>query len=451
MQNKSLRIPPPQPKQELFLTAEERFVFFGGARGGGKSWVARIKAILLALFFPGIRILFLRRTFPELRENHIRPMRSMLRGIAIYKASDKTFEFPNGSIIIFGYCDSESDVDQYQGHEYDVIFMEEATQFTEYQFTTLTACIRGVNVFPKRMYLTGNPGGVGHAWVKRLFVDRDFREKESPEDYRFIPAKVEDNRILMETNPGYVRMLDNLPPGLREAWRDGKWDVFIGQYFAEFDREIHVCDPFQPQEWWRYYITMDYGLDMLAAYLIGVDEQGAAWVIGEVYEGRDLGEGHDGLVISQAAKEVKELAGNFSISAYLAPPDLWNRRQETGKSVADIFAENGIYLQKAGADRVSGWLAVKEYLKIREREDGTAAPMLRIFPNCRNLIRTLPQLQYDRKRPSDVATEPHEITHAPDALRGFCAYWTSAAREPHEQKQPKLIETLRPKQKGRKI
>lgn len=451
MQSRVLQLPPPQPKQEEFLTAEERFVLFGGARGGGKSWVVRFKANVLALYYPGIRILFLRRTLPELRENHIRPMRKMLHGIANYKVSDKVFEFPNGSIIVFGYCDSESDVDQYQGQEYDVIFVDEATQFTEYQFSTLTACIRGVNAFPKRMYLTGNPGGVGHAWVKRLFVDRDFHGDERPEDYRFIPARVQDNKALMESNPEYIRMLDNLPPGLREAWRDGKWDVFIGQYFAEFDREIHVCEPFQPPEWWRYYITLDYGLDMLAAYLIGVDETGEAWVIGEVYEGRDLGEGHDGLVISAAAREVKQLAGDYRITAFLAPPDLWNRRQESGKSVADIFAEHGVFLTKAGGDRVSGWLAVKEYLKVRTREDGTAAPRLHIFPNCRNLIRTLPQLQYDRKRPSDAATEPHEITHAPDALRGFCAYWTTAANEPHEPKRQKLIDTLRPKQKGRRL
>ncbi len=448
MPNKVLEIPAPQPKQELFLTAAERFILFGGARGGGKSWVVRVKAALLALYYGGIRILFLRRTLPELRENHIRPMRTMLHGIATFKASDKTFEFPNGSVIVFGYCDSESDVDQYQGQEYDVLFLDEATQFTEYQFSTLTACVRGVNAFPKRMYLTANPGGVGHAWVKRLFIDRDFRGNERPEDYRFIPAKVQDNKALMESNPEYVRMLDNLPPGLREAWRDGKWDVFIGQYFTEWDRDIHVCDAFRPPDWWQYYIAMDYGLDMLAAYLIGVDEVGAAKVIGEVYEGRDLGEGHQGLLISQAAERVKQLAGDFVISEYLAPPDLWNRRQESGKSVADIFAETGIYLTKTGGDRVSGWLAVKEYLKIREREDGTRAPMLQVFPNCRNLIRCIPQLQYDPKRPSDVATEPHEITHAPDALRGFCAFRISAAKEPKQETRPKLIDTLR-LEKGR--
>ena len=162
----------PNPKQLEFFRARERFVAYGGARGGGKSWAIRQKARLLALRWPGIRILILRRSFPELQENHILPLLSDLRGLAQYRASEKAFLFPGGSRIKFGYCDRERDVDQYQGQEYDVIFLDEATQFTEYQYITLTPCIRGANDFPKRMYLTCNPGGVGHMWVKRLFVDR---------------------------------------------------------------------------------------------------------------------------------------------------------------------------------------------------------------------------------------------------------------------------------------
>ncbi|MBO4914665.1 MAG: phage terminase large subunit [Oscillospiraceae bacterium] len=445
-----IKYPQPQPKQELFFSARERYVCYGGARGGGKSWCVRHKAVLMAARYAGIRMLILRRTLVELRENHIRPMRAMLKGVADYRATDKTFEFPNGSLIVFGYCDGESDVDQYQGQEYDVIFMDEATHFTEYQYATLTACLRGANDFPKRMYLTCNPGGPGHAWVKRLFIDRDFREGERPEDYVFIPAKVTDNRVLMEKDPEYVRRLDNLPRGLREAWRDGKWDVFVGQFFTEWDRDRHVVEAFQPPSWWRWYVTMDYGLDMLAALLIGVDEKGDAYVVGEVYEGRDLGDGHDGLIVSEAAKAVIELAGERVITAYLAPPDLWNARQETGRSVADIFAEHGVYLTRTSNDRVDGWMAVKEWLKPRICEDGAERPRLRFFPNCRNIIRTLPLLQYDERRPNDVSNSPHELTHAPDALRGFCVYRTIKGNEPAAQTRVKLIDRLEPKSKRRR-
>ena len=444
-----LALPPPQPKQELFFSARERYVCYGGARGGGKSWCVRHKAVLMAARYAGVRILIVRRTLVELRENHIRPMRQLLRGVAEYRATDKTFEFPNGSLIVFGYCDSEGDVDQYQGQEYDVIFLDEATHFTEYQYATLTACLRGANDFPKRMYLTCNPGGVGHAWVKRLFIERSFRAGERPEDYVFIPARVTDNRVLMEKDPEYVRRLDNLPHGLREAWRDGDWNVFAGQYFTEWDREKHVVEPFVPPAWWRWYVTMDYGLDMLAALLIGVDDMGDAYVVGEVYEGRDRGEGHEGLIVSEAAEAVKRLAAGRTVTAYLAPPDLFNARQETGRSVADIFAEQELYLTKTGNNRVDGWMAVKEWLKVCEGDDGVPRPRLRFFPNCRNIIRCLPLLQYDEKRPNDVRNEPHELTHAPDALRGFCVYRTAGGAEPKPTPRVKLIDQLGPRERTR--
>ena len=445
----ALTLEAPQRAQQPFFDARQRFVCYGGARGGGKSWCVRHKAVLMAARWAGIRILILRRTLVELRENHILPLLSLLAplGQAVrYKAVDKAFAFGNGSRIVFGYCASESDVNQYQGQEYDVIFLDEATHFTEYQFSTLTACLRGANDFPKRMYLTCNPGGVGHAWVKRLFIDRQFKENERPEDYVFFKALVTDNKVLMDKDPEYVRQLDNLPHGLREAWRDGNWDVFVGQYFTEWEREKHVCEPFQPPEWWRWYISIDYGLDMLAALLIGVDDTGDAYVVGEVYEGRDLGEGHDGLIVSEAAKAVKALGDGRRITAYLAPPDLWNARQETGKSVADIFAEHGVYLTKTSNDRVDGWMAVKEWLKVRDGE-----PRLRFFPNCRNIIRTLPLLQYDEKKPNDVANTPHELTHAPDALRGWCVYWTANGAAPAEPQREKLIDRLNGRKRSRRI
>lgn len=442
----------PNPKQVEFFKARARFVGYGGARGGGKSWSIRQKARLLALYYGGIRILILRRTFPELQENHILPMRSDLAGLAVWKESEKAFSFPNGSRIKFGYCASEHDVDQYQGQEYDVIFLDEATQFTEYQYITLVPCIRGVNDFPKRMYLTCNPGGVGHAWVKRLFIDRDYREDEDLADYVFISAKATDNPQLMETNPGYIKMLNNLPPGLREAWRDGSWDVFAGQYFTEWDREVHVVEPFTPPTWWRWYVSLDYGLDMLAAYLIAVDERGQAYVVREMYRGRDLGPGHDGLIISEAADAVKGLADGVRVYEWLAPPDLWNRRQETGKSVADIFAEHGVYLTRTSNDRVAGWLAVKEWLQVHVDEQGISTARLKIFRGCTNLIRCLPQLQYDDKNPSDCATEPHEITHGPDAIRGFCVYWTTKSNgEPRAPSRQRLTEKYKARDISRRM
>lgn len=418
------QFPQPNERQREFFLAGERFIAYGGARGGGKSWAVRQKSMLLALNYTGIKILILRRTYPELRENHIRPLQKLLKDIAEYKETEKVFNFPNGSRIKFGYCDSEADTLQYQGQEYDIIFIDEATQFTEYQFQTLTACLRGANSFPKRIYLTCNPGGVGHNWVKRLFIDKHYKGSEEAADYRFIKAGVYDNPVLLAHDKGYVKMLENLSPRLQKAWLYGDWDIFEGQFFEEFDREIHICSPFAIPPHWRIYRTMDYGLDMLAVLWIAVDEQNRAYVFRELYK--------PNMLISQAAEAIKSMT-NEPIYATLAPPDMWNRRQETGKSVADIFAQHGILLSKSSNQRVQGWLAMKEWLKPMDTIEGerrTAA--LQIFPNCVNLIRCLPALQTDSKNPNDCATEPHEITHAPDALRGFCVYRTQQASRINE-------------------
>lgn len=432
-----LRIGEPNVKQKLFLTAQTRFVGYGGARGGGKSWAVRAKASLLGLHYAGIRMLLLRRTYPELKENHVLPLQSLLRDIATYRETDKVFVFPNGSRLKLGYLDSDGDVLQYQGQEYDVIFMDEATHFTKFMFDVLTACLRGANKFPKRFYLTCNPGGVGHDWVKRLFIDRQYERGENPEDYTFIAARVYDNKALLETDTGYVQMLENLPDNLRRAWLDGDWDVFDGQYFTEFNRNLHVVDPFEIPVHWRRYTAMDYGLDMLAHYWVAVDERNNAYVYRELYE--------SGLIVSQAVERIRETercGKEGEIYTRLAPPDLWNTQSTTGKSTALLFDEFGLPLTRSNNDRIAGWIAVKELLKPVQccREDGEEerTARLKIFSTCRNLIRCIPLAQYDDKKVNDVATEPHEITHSLDALRYFAISWTYPAEKPFETNKVKL-------------
>lgn len=402
----------------------------------------RRKSVLLALRYPGIRVLILRRTYPELTETYVKPMRGELAELirakqVRYKETSKEFDFSNGSLLMLGYCDTDADIDRYQGAQYDVIFIDEATQWPEDWYLILTACLRGVNDFPKRMYLTCNPGGVGHTWVKRLFIDREYKANENPEDYRFIQALVYENTALMEKNPDYLRQLQNLPEKLRKGWLEGEWDLFDGQYFAEFRREKHVIQPFELPTRWRRYVTMDYGLDMLATYWIAVDEEGKGYVYRELYEGRDNGKGADGRghIVSAAARRVREcMQPGERIEAWLAPPDLWNRNRDSGRSTAELFAEAGMVLTKTSNDRIAGWRAVREWLADMVDVHGQTVPRLRIFANCKNLIRTLPAVQFDEKKPEDVATEPHELTHAPDALRGFCVYRSNPADPPPPEK-----------------
>lgn len=409
------------PKQVLFCKATNKYICYGGARGGGKSYVSRIKMILLALNYSGIQILLLRRTLKELRENHVLQFQKLLRGIATYKDSTKEFIFPNGSRIVLGYCDNEKDVLQYQGQAYEVIVLEEATMFTEFQFQSLTESNRmsgNLKVpFIPRMYFTCNPGGVGHAWVKRLFIDKDYKESETPEDYLFIPAQVFENKYLMENDPQYVKTLENLPEDRKQAMLYGNWDVFDGQFFREFNRNVHVVEPFTIPEEWNRYIAIDYGLDMFAVLFIAVDTKGKAYVYNEIYKSN--------LIVSEARQVLKSYMRDKKYKDIYAPPDLWNRNRDTGKSTFELFYDGGLMFTKASNDRVAGWLNVKEWLKVKKVRDEQTGEIkeesnLKIFSNCTNLIRCLPQLQYDDKNPNDVATEPHEITHITDALRYFC-------------------------------
>ena len=425
------------PKQKQFCRARSRYIAYGGARGGGKTHVLMRKATGGALTYPGIRILIVRREYPELEQNIILPMRKLIpQEIAAYNGSMRMLFFVNGSTIKFGHF-GERDTDEYQGVEYDWIFMEEATQFTEWQFRTLGASLRGSTRIPRRMYLTCNPGGVGHIWVKRLFVDREYTEGENPKDYTFIRATVDDNPQLLEGSPEYKQMLDLLPEDVRRAWRYGDWDALAGTFFPEFRKETHVIDCFEylpptgggiqrvskvPGEWKKYRV-FDYGLDMFACLWIAVDFDGRCYVYREVQQ--------PNLIVSDAAALALDLTPpGEQIEFTIAPPDMWNRQKDSGKSMAETFALNGLGLVRASNNRVQGWMAIKEMLKpMKGAEDN---PGLLVASDCRGLIRNLSMIQHDAKNPSDCATEPHEITHICDALRYFCVTRTLGAEKPAE-------------------
>jgi len=364
----------------------------------------RRKFVLLALRYDGLKLLLLRRTLTELRENHTLTLLSELKDIAKYTDREHAFVFPNGSRLKLGYCDSETDVLQYQGQEYDVIGLEEATHFTEYQRDFLTTCNRSIRTdFKPRMYYTSNPGGAGHAWFKRLFIDKQYRNGENAQDYNFIPAKVYDNPILMQNNPEYLESLKSLPPDLRRAHLEGDWDVFSGQFFPEFRREKHVCRPFEIPDNWERFRSLDYGLDMTACFWWAVDKDDNYYIYRELYQ--------SGLTLSAATQAINTLSyPGEDIRYTVASPDLWNNRQETATSGTQIMANNGLIgLIEANDNRLTGWRIMREYL--------TSPKKFHIFSICENLIRTLPQLQYDKLRVEDAASYPHEVTHAAESVR----------------------------------
>lgn len=414
-------------KQKQFIDARENEVLFGGAAGGGKSYGQIVDALLFALKYPGSKQLILRRTFSELDKSLIRTSLALYpREIYSFNSSSHTGKFKNGSCIDFGYCANENDVYQYQSAEYDCIRFDELTHFTEMQYVYLISRVRGANPFPKQIKSSTNPGGVGHSWVKARFVDPAPSAVtfcgEGEMTRVFLPSLLSDNDFLNKNDPAYRSRLEALPEREKKALLFGDWNIFEGQYFTEFSAKSHVCEPFEIPPSWRRYRTVDYGLDRLAVLWIAVSNDGCAYVYREYCE--------SGLPISAAARAINERTPQGEdIYVTLAPPDLFARTQESGKTKASLFHEFGVTFTKTSNDRECGWLAIKELLC-----DTGYGVRLKIFRNCTEIIKCLPALTVDKIRPTDCANEPHEITHAPDALRGFAIFHTRPS-EPKSKKR----------------
>ena len=415
-----------QPKQTLFLKDKHRHIAYGGARGGGKSWAVRTKSKLLAFRYPGIKILIVRKTYKELQNNHIEQLTAELAGFAKYNRSDKMFRFPNGSTISFGYCANEGDLGQYQGAEYDVVFIDEAGQLQESWIRKINLCVRGTNGFPKRTYYTLNPGGPGHAYFKRVFVDRNFNPDEDPNDYFFIQAKVEDNKALMDTQPDYLRELENLPPTLRAAWKDGRWDVYEGQFFEEFrddpehyqDRRwTHVIEPFEIPDGWTICRSYDFGYGKpFSCAWWAVDYDGTIYRIMELYgctrtpnEGVKWTPDKQFEEIHKTEMQHPWLKGKTIIG--VADPAIWDASR--GESVADTAARYGVYFTKGDNERIAGWMQC--HYRLQFDEDGY--PRMYVFNTCRAFIRTIPLLIYDEHKVEDLDTTMED--HVADEWRYF--------------------------------
>ena len=424
----SINIPEPNEKQKLFLSDHHKYIAFGGARGGGKSWSVRVKAKLLAFNYAGIKQMIMRRTYPELYANHIKPLLQELPiGSYKYNDSKKELTFPNGSCILFRYCNNDKDLLNYQGTEVDILYIDEATQFSEEQYKVLIACVRGVNNFPKRVYLTCNAGGIGHQWVKRLFISKSYRDGENPDEYSFIQSLVTDNKALLKEQPDYIKQLEALPPKLKEAWLYGNWDIFEGQFFEDFvDRPeyyqertwTHVIDPFEIPEGWKIYRSFDWGYNKpFSCGWWAVDYEGVAYRILELYgctktpnEGVKWTPPKVFSEIANIEREHRWLRGKHIIG--IADPAIWNA--ETGKSIAEVAADHGVFFTKGDHERIAGWMQVHYRLAF----DDNGFPMMYVFSNCKAFIRTIPLLQYDEHKPEDLDSDGED--HCADEVRYFC-------------------------------
>ena len=432
-------------KQYAFLSSDKKHVGFGGARGGGKSWSVRTKAKILAVSYEGIKILIVRRTFPELVNNHINQLIDELHGIAKYNKTEKVFTFPNGSTIKFGYCNNDKDLDQYQGAEYDVIFLDEATQLQEMWIKKITACVRGVNSFPKRIYYTCNPGGASHGYFKRLFIDKQYESGEDPAEYAFIQALVTDNKALMASQPDYIKQLEALPPKLREAWLHGRWDIFEGQFFEDFRttpdiqkcveagiteeealkqrRWTHVIEPFDLNKGdcrgWNIMRSYDFGYNK--PFSLGywaVDYDGVLYRIMEMYgctqtpdEGVKWSPDEQFKRISDFERQHPWLKDRKIVDS-VADPAIWDSSR--GISIAETAEKYGIYFSPGDNQRIPGWMQV--HYRLQFDQNGYAR--MYVFNNCKAFIRTMPLMMYSETHPEDLDTKLED--HCPDEVRYMC-------------------------------
>ena len=407
--------------QTQFLAAPEREVFYGGARGGGKSYAMLIDPLRYC-DKAHHRALLIRRSMPELRDmiNHSQRLYGQAYPGAKWREQEKEWRFPSGARIEFGYAENLTDVLRYQGQSYTWIGIDELPQYpTPEIYNFLRSSLRSVDPdIPVYMRATGNPGNVGSLWVKEMFVDPSEPNKafdvhidtiagRKSITRRFIPAKLQDNPYLMQTDD-YMIMLSSLPEVQRKQFLEGDWSAFENSAFPEFDMSVHVVQPFDIPSNWLRFRTCDWGYSSAACVLwIAVDFDNNFWVYREHYTQR--------VTADVFARQVMEKEHNEYIRYGILDSSTWAKRGDAGPSIAETMIREGCRWRpsdRSPRSRVAGKL---ELHRLLAKDPDTGQPKLKVFSNCTNLVRTMPMLPVDKNNPEDVDT--HAEDHAYDALR----------------------------------
>ena len=443
---------PNQGPQTEFLAAPERDVLYGGAAGGGKSYALLADALRYA-HNPNHRGLLLRRTLGELTELIDKSRQLYMKAFpeAVFKESKSTWIFPSGATILFSYLDRDTDVTRYQGQSFNWIAIDEITHYpTPYVWEYLRSRLRTTDqsIIPY-MRCTANPGGVGGWWIKKMYIDptksntpfwaRDVEtnrilrygssnaEKAGKPLFqrRFIPARLTDNPYLMASGE-YEAMLNSLPEVERRRLLEGDWDVTDGAAFAEFDRSRHVVEPFEIPRSWARIRAADYGYSSPSCVLWGaIDFDGNLWIYRELY-----GKGFTG---EQLAERILELEYDDPTIQTAVLDESCFSRTGHGLSIAESMNRLNLRFMASNRDRLAGKIEMHKRLGDNDLDE----PRLRIFNNCKHLIRTLPTLPLSKTNPEDVDTKADD--HAYDALRYMCMtrlvnspYYHPRFRKPRE-------------------
>lgn len=417
--------PQPGPQSEAIVATWCQELLYGGARGGGKS------DYLLGDYLQDVstygslwRGIIFRKTYPELEEIIARGQELYLPLRAEYKVQKSTFMFPNGATIKFRQLEREDDANKYQGHQYTWIGWDELGNWaTDTAYLKLRACLRSSGFVPvKRIRASANPGGVGHHWVKAMFIDPaplGFEPlfDELTQSYRmFIPSRVTDNLILLDNDPNYIARLQGTgSPELVKAWLDGDWNVVAGAYYPEFAVHKHVIPPFRVPDYWTKFRAMDWG--SARPFSVGWYTVSDGTVPGipknalikyrEWYGAKSPNVGLK-MTVDAVADGVLLRSGNEKYSHSVADPAIF--QEDGGPSIYEQMRKRGLIWNAADNKRIPGW----EMLRTRLTGEDDK-PMIYFFSTCADTIRTIPILQHDTHRMEDIDTDGED--HAADETR----------------------------------
>lgn len=445
-----------QPRQTVFHASEAQCRLYGGAAGGGKT-----EAILWEIYALGTNSVYkklrgavFRKTIPDIEKYFVeRALEVFPAHTYRYNKQKRIMTFlATGSQVEFNYCESESDLRNYQGAQWDFLAIDEFTQHSEYVFKYLFMRMRTRKPGWKVKFFGGsNPGGIGHTWVKRIWIDRERTPEEEKFVWAFIPARLEDNPKMLEINPHYEDQLMMLPDEvMRKALRWGDWNIFAGQFFSELRQDLQGFNPFEIPRTWNRYLEIDYGYDHPSVcHWNAVDEEGDVWKYKELVVRQKTYTRFAEMILEMCEEEEK-----FEYA--VADPSIWakkgNRQGLSGaEEMQNVFDRDTrkIVLTEANNDRVNGWGIMREWIKPYAKANPhtgqkSVATRMHISTGMTFWWKKVPELQRDPKKPEDVLKS---TVINPDGTIGYCDDSGDATRygcmsRPYPSKKKPAVETV---------
>lgn len=429
-----------------FWKSKKRYRVVKGGRGSKKSFTAALWYIYNMLKYPDSNVLVVRKTMNTHKDSTFATLKWAAERLGvshIFSFKENPLEIQikaTGQKMLFRGLDEPLKLTSIMVQHGVLcwVWFEEVFEIeNEKDFEVVDESIRGnmPNGLWKQLTLTYNP------WVSSHWTKERFWDNTDPQAFT-LTTTYKDNEFLDQQDINKIEGLRATNPERFKVVGLGEYGSAGQTYFSEFRHDIHVLNSFVIPDYWKRYRVLDYGLDMLACYWIAMDTRNRAYVYRELAE--------SGLIVSEAAKNIIEYTADDKIYDTIGPPDMRSRQKDTGRSMMEVFSDNGINLNISSNLRIAGWMDMREWLRVYDTVDEiTGQPKLdtsfKVFSCCKQLINSLDNICEDEKDPNDVAEEPHFLTHYVDAIRYWCAGRPSPSREMAKPQKVKFIEEFKKK------